>query len=1056
MTLILCGVAPLVGSVFARTIVSIQTEGNATTYASLLPLENQSSALNTDFMMSAYGVTWLHQSLPGFVTREGALQPFTLDDTPALSMINKTWTASTTLYGTSLSCETAEVKNDTIGFTYSNKKECTTFPGAIGVAPKSRFGGLYIGYHMDQHSDYSLPGCGCPSAVNSHLFLAIWGQSPMKNPEAIPTAIFCEPEYWTQAVNATVTVPTMTVTDIVPLGPQVSLPDSHFNRTAFEYDIGTGAQPVSQRADISETTSIINQRANLAELGFNNTVTNMIGFALGLTRLDLAEYANAQSLASSFEKAHKLVHALAINQLMTNTVRPDDARVGTIRGKMNAIAVVRPLAIALEAVLGFVAFLAVGLMVRSHARPSQLLSDPASLTDLVKMLPTDRVVDGQSAAQEGDGPDAMTSLVRGRIYHTGTNVADARKLDIYQEGPSRKGKITAAVPTRSPMEPHGHGCRVRPFVMSLAVGFPFLVLLGSSIAIVVAVERKIEKEQGLPLPSTRTIVNQMVLKYVPTALAMFLKPFWLLLNRLLCVLKPYQALAKADAISAASLDIKYTSLPPQLTIWRAVRNRHYILAAVCATGLSANILATSLNGLLNTGLIGMDMAAIFKPRFSAIFHRTHQQLNQDSRYQYIAKTNISDGVPLPPWTTPDRFFVPFSLNATSKIGVVQNNKATTRGFGLQANCQPSTFNDTAFVTSQEYFFFTRERTPSGHSVACGAYSQPYGGQNQSGAALEVFRRLIPVTIDGPDQAFRTFPHSSFDTNATEEERLTCNSLLVVGFLRGNLTVSFDDAKTENSDKSRNPDILHINSLSSLWMTCRPKVLTALYDVTVDLSGHVQSCKANRSNDEDLNPFFVDEATPASLVSKISYIVSTGQDTQPYWHNDTFVDTWFAYFIKHLSNSTTFIDPTTPVPQFESVAPYVEEVYTRLSAIALSLNQAWLSPANTDSSNSGHILVSGHRVIMSRPMFIITVALLGLNMVVAVAYWAGRPQKMLPQMPYTIACVMGMFDGSSLVSDVDNEGRWSTDWRFGYGRFVGTDGNPHVGIERQPFVTRLTP
>ncbi|KAL8919550.1 MAG: hypothetical protein Q9208_006742 [Pyrenodesmia sp. 3 TL-2023] len=450
------------------------------------------------------------------------------------------------------------------------------------------------------------------------------------------------------------------------------------------------------------------------------------------------------------------------------------------------------------------------------------------------------------------------------------------------------------------------------------------------------------------------------------------------------------------------------------------------------------------------------MAAIFKPRFSAVFHRTHQQPVQDSRYQYIAKTNISDGVPLPPWTTPDRFFVPFSLNATSEIGVVQNNKATTRGFGLQANCQPSTFNDTAFVTSQDYFFFTRERTPSGHPVTCGAFSQPNGGQNQSSAALEVFPRLSPVTIDGPDQAFRTFPHSSFDTNATEEERLTCNSLLVVGFLRGNLTVSFDNAKTENSDISHNPGILRINSLSSLWMTCRPKMVTALYDVTVDLSGHVQSCKAKGSNDEDLSRFFVDEATPASLISNISFTISTGQDTQPYWHNDTYVDTWFAYFIKHLSNSTTFIDPTTPVPQFESVAPYVEEVYTRLSAIVLSLNQAWLSPANTDSSMTGHMLVSCHRVSMSRPMFIITVTLLGLNVIVAIAYWAGRPPKMLTQVPYTIASAMSMFQGSTLVSDVDDEGQWSNDWRYGYGRFIGTDGKPHVGIERRPFVTPLTP
>ncbi len=232
VTQILGGVSPLAGAILVPQGVNKSQEGNATTYASLLPLKNQSSALNTDFLMSAYGVTWLGQALPGFVTNQGALEPFTLDDTPTQSMMNNTWTARTTLYGTTLNCETAEVKNETSGLTYSNNKNCSA---RVGSDVASGFGGLYIGYHMSQFSDFSLPGIGCPSVANLHLFLAIWEQSEKENPRATPTAIFCEPDYWTQAVNATVEVPTMTVTDIIPLGPQIPLPDSQFNRTAFEY-----------------------------------------------------------------------------------------------------------------------------------------------------------------------------------------------------------------------------------------------------------------------------------------------------------------------------------------------------------------------------------------------------------------------------------------------------------------------------------------------------------------------------------------------------------------------------------------------------------------------------------------------------------------------------------------------------------------------------------------------------------------------------------------------------------------------------------------------------
>lgn len=1053
--LLFWGVTPLVGSIFVQKIVTVEEQATARTTASLMPLQDQSPALNTNFMMNAYGIIWLGQAMPGYVTRQGTLEPFEMDNEQMTKLVNKTWTAKTRLYGTTLRCEEAEMISTAEGDSYSNNKGCTTYPGAAGANKMPADNGLYIGYYLDQHSDYSLSGYGCSSPVNSHLFLALWGKARDKTPNANTTAHFCEPDYWIQDVNATVMAPSMNVSAVVPLGSQQALSDQQFNRSAFEYNIGTGAQAVSRRADISETTSIIDQYSNLAGLGFNfssydNPTTNMLSFALGLSRLPPAKYAEPYHLISSLEAAHKLLHALAVNDLLAKRNPDRNERQGVIRGRSNAIFVVRPLALTVESLLGMVVLLVVALSSHSSRRRSQLSGDPATMTDLVKTMPEDLNELNISTSQIQDPPGCQPRLLGGkiRLFRTETLVGQ-------RSGNRRKSKESAS-------EKGGHGTNIDqqgrqsatcslPFEMSLVVGFAFLVLLGASLSVVVAVKLLADNHHGLSLPSHSTIVDQLLLNYVPIVFATFLEPFWLLLNRILCLLQPFQELSGADARSSQSLDLKYASLPPQLTIWRALQARHYVLSSVCAIGLSANLLAVSLNGLLFTSFVSIEEATHLTPKYEPVFTQpTSIQQAGSSDYLYVAKTNITDGVALPPWTVPTRHFVPFALDARSQLGTVQAYRATTQGFGIQANCEQSTYDDTAFITGRQNLWSTTERTASGRSVTCGVFRRPRGGQNNSNAALEVLNQLSPLGVDSTKTGI------GISANASQEEILACNSLLVAGFLRGNLSVSFDVMKTDNSAISDNPDILQINKLSSTWMTCRPKLVIGPYNITVDANGYVQSYEAAGLPYVDLSSFFANGTTPSSLVAAATTILESGSNTAPYWHNDTFVDTWFGYFAKHLSNSTVLVDPAAPVPSLETVKPLVEDIYARLFAIVLSLNQDWLPPANASSTIPGTMIVPTQRVLVSPSMFFITVTLLALNMVVAIAYWSKRPKRMLPRMPYTIAVMMDLFQGSGLISDVEDSERWKNEWKFGYGRFVGRDGKPRVGIERRPFVIPFAP
>ncbi|KAL8720688.1 MAG: hypothetical protein Q9225_002481 [Loekoesia sp. 1 TL-2023] len=1015
-----------------------------------MPLHDQSPSLNTDFMMTAYGITWLGQAMPAWVTAQGALQPYVVDNGQVVGLVNQTWTAETTLYGTSLDCEAADARNESTGLSYSNSKGCTTNPGALDMDLKSEYGGLYIGYYLDQSSDYSLSGSGCPSAVNSHLFLALWGQSGYQHPEANTTAYFCEPNYWTQKVNATLMVPSLSVSEAIPLGPQLPLSDDMFNRSAFEYNIGTGAQPVSQRADISETTVFINQAANLASLGFNYTPTNMVGFALGLSRLGLEQYTDPHNLVSSFENAHKLLHALAIRQLMRPKIEDSEERPSIVNGKTNAIIVVRSLAIVIEVILGLVVSLTFALLIYSHSRTSQLCTDPASLKDIIRMVSKSGKLDGFTPNIYSRGTGIKHSLVNGKIVCLDSKPTDPDlNFDTFED---HKVAITSQMAKKHyaakvVQEEHF----VRPFEMSMSVATVFITLLFLSLGAAVALKILADKHDGLPLPSDNAVVNQLVLNYVPVIFATFLEPFWLLLNRLLCVLQPFEELRPGSARSSRSLDLKYTSLPPQLIFWRAFRAKHYTLSAVCVIGLSANLLAVSLSGLLNPTALLMEKGVTFTQRYQPLFSRVRRR-SDIWDYEYVAKTNFSNEAILPPWIAADKFFVPITIDAEPEDDIVESFRARTQSFGIRAACERSEFNDTALITGQQKFFFTEQQTPSGKRILCGGLDTPRGGQNNSKAALEVFTQLQPVDFGQINPAMNT--NEFVDANATEEERLTCNSILITGFLRANLTVTLDEMKTDRSNIGIQPSIQRINSLSSLWMMCRTKLASTPYEVAVDRSGHVQSYRPAGPEAKDLTTFFSNGTTMNSFLATTTSILSSGQDTGPYWHNDTFVDTWFAYFIKQLSNSSMSVDPVQPVPDFTHIAPHVEDLIARLFAIVLSLNQDWLAEADGGSKLTGTILIPTQRVFVSRPMFIVTIVLVALNVIVATTYWIRRPKRMLATMPYTIASILAMTRASGLISEVENKKEWESDWRFGYGRFVGTDGRPHIGIERSPFVVPL--
>lgn len=1040
MMAVFWAVTPLVSAAFNSTRITQTASSIANTSAALAPVADQISALTSGFMMTAYGVVWLGQDLPGYTTNDSALLPFVVGSTDKPTLLDEAWTSTTTMYSTTLACKPAIVENTTTGPTYSNGHGCVTEPGALPSGDGINLTALYIGYYMDQYIEYSLSGMGCSSEEFSHLFLAFWGDTV--DGVSKLNALFCEPAYWATKVNATVFAQNMTVSAIVPLETPATLSDDLFNRSDFELVIGTGSQTISRRADIPDTTVLFDQEARLQQMGIGPSAnpTNMVGFALGATKLELSQYLDASVLASSFEKAHKLLFALAINSLLSVKALAPDTRPGIIQGVTNTVVVVRMLALVLECVLGAVTLLTLALLYVSWTRSSQIHQDPASLNDVIGMVKPESLASRHVYEGFASGKAVRAYIKEGKI-----NLSAGRSEDKSQvPGDNKKNSFSVTSVRSAGAAVDADASPIQPLELRMVVAIAFIIILLLAVVALITLQTNINRHHGLRLPSGNAVVNRLLTNYIPVVFATFLEPFWLLLNRLLCILKPFDELRKGDARPSKSIRLKYTSLPPQLVILRALHARHFLLAAVCAIGLSANVMSVALSGLFLTKVTVIDSNHNLEQLFLPVIDQSSIDVT-NSDPVYIATANISDTTSLPAWTSQERYFLPFALNNTSNSNDdPPMYKAATQGFGVGLECAPIDYNSTEFIMNGTGSILNPttpvavpQKLSKGRNITCiNANQGPGGGQNNTKAALEVF---LPLSV------------SNVSTGDNSND--ICNNLLLAGFIRANISVSANNVKTDNTGNMSEavPEILAINSIFSLWMVCQPTFLTAPFSVTVDCDGRIQSYTQIGPYVQDLAPFFFNGSNLTSFLEQTRKFWGFSQDTSPYWHNDTFVDTWFAYFVKVLTNTTAFIDPAAPVPDFITIAPVIQHIYARIFAIMLSLHPSWFSNAPPGNLVSGSVLTTSSRIFMSRPAYIITVALLGLNILVALAYYIKRPKRMLKRMPTTIASVLELFDGSGLVGEARARGGVPEEWKLGYGRFVGTDGKPRVGIERRPFV-----
>ena len=163
-----------------------------------------------------------------------------------------------------------------------------------------------------------------------------------------------------------------------------------------------------------------------------------------------------------------------------------------------------------------------------------------------------------------------------------------------------------------------------------------------------------------------------------------------------------------------------------------------------------------------------------------------------------------------------------------------------------------------------------------------------------------------------------------------------------------------------------------------------------------------------------------------------------------------------------TGNSSIADPQAPPPDSSAIAAVVSSIMQRYFAIWMLMNTDQLVPLpdNQKQNLQGTAYKNQQRMFFAPYVFEISMALLCLDLVVVLLIITFRPKKILPNKPTNIATIVRMTANSRLLDDMVNGRRTVDDikkdrqQRYGYGTYVGRDGEEHEGIELWPLVTPI--
>ncbi|KAG0634517.1 hypothetical protein HOY80DRAFT_1140621 [Tuber brumale] len=1071
-------VTPLNSSLLTTQLVARDIETSFKPFQKLTPFDDQAAAMSGSFLYTSYGIAWLGEKVHSFMTKELIAIPFK-PASYAEGQNNPTrgkeyWTARTRVYQTELACTPAEIKpsTDQNGTRFDfNTDKCTyttTPPLSVNVGTRTI---MYIGFSNRSratHLSMSKTGCKDPN-----LFLAIWaklGNASNSGDEPDINALYCKPSYYYQTYEVTVDGADGSVLEANPVGER-----TNFTQEDKIIDIMTFGGNVDSVA----TLSGVNAKHFAPESPYSTSrlddwhlvsPTVHISYLIGLSpgkRFD--DFKDPRVFRDGLERMHRVLFNCALETLLVPYADAEGV-LGRRVVRSVGIVVVPLIAHILAVFLGVVVACLCGVFVITYNRQNNMAGDPDTLGTKMAL-----VAHSKTLLRDFDGADECPDphlAIEPRKYKLGTWGSE----DGYQLGVvGGRNNQPVQTPHAACALPH-NGRLVRPIELSIWMGLAAALVNGALLALLIFLYKSALRYNGLPTLSDTQIVTQIIFSFVPTVIATLLEPFWVLVGRYLALYQPYTELQRGNASPDFSLGLKYTHIPPVLIAPRALRHGHIILFLASMMIITANFLAVAFGGIFDRGFKPLTSDLIVSYPFTTSINTeiqtkfTREKLGVRTFAQDIAEhwlvvnTNVIEGTELPAWVTEEFYFLPFVWDKPTNKSDLRTSM--TQGYGGNLTCE---------LLAADAFQQTNRRK--------GVNRGPSFGINvtipiSDGGSVRCTRddNIMDMELLRPG----THPFAAewvwglqASDGSDEEAVQACRSKILAGWGRGeaNRVPGRDVPDTEVTGPRTSITMESTGNTTSATMKsntaiiCSQQISTGEFKVTVDGEGRVKGSKLIgelRYNDPGI---FNHSTTIGNFTEQLAILFRIppgGKMDFGIMHNDNSSHS-FSQFIGECLINKTLSDPATPPPSFEDAQKALSMFYKRFVTIlfAQNHNRIFVRADKVPRSKVGELESLQPRVSMDPVMFYIAAAILGFQLIAGAIIFMSRPRRFLPRFPYNLASEISFFHASSALSDVAGTANMSSamrsrhlnklGWTYGYGKFRGSDGKKHVGIERMSLI-----
>lgn len=238
---------------------------------------------------------------------------------------------------------------------------------------------------------------------------------------------------------------------------------------------------------------------------------------------------------------------------------------------------------------------------------------------------------------------------------------------------------------------------------------------------------------------------QVVLSVLPSIVASAVGSLCTSIHRNLSILEPWVHLQRGMATAHSSLSMNYAAQTPWAVLYKAARDRHLLLGLV-SVACVVNTILTVVAG----GLFTQQLTTSYLPTSSLLANYSQSTFLQtdfaaDFTEYDLIQSSITSGIPMLPWTSANRSFVPIKINNADANAMYGAN---TLGIGAELECRQLSIPDNLVEDEQAGRLYWEYQTFHDPEKRC-QVDMTSLKNTTSGITLSI-HFLSPVAVDNAD------------------------------------------------------------------------------------------------------------------------------------------------------------------------------------------------------------------------------------------------------------------------------------------------------------------